>query len=148
MQRERLGLDAVVRVDRAAAQPSLEEVDLRARHARSTACAGSRTARARPAPSQAKRSRPSSARPNGVCGEPRPHRDRERDAEPPSPVSSGARQRSSEGQTTAIRSGAVPAANEAEDLLRDELERRARARALEEANGALERRRLRGAVDE
>ena len=56
----------------------------------------------------------------------------------PNAVSSGARRRSTRGQTSAISSGGVPAADQRQQLLADELERPARAGALEEANRAVE----------
>ena len=65
----------------------------------------------------------------------------------PNAVSIDARERSSEGQTIAISSGAVPSRDEIEDGLGDELERRTATGSLEEANRAVERHR-RGAVVE
>ena len=56
----------------------------------------------------------------------------------PKAVSTGARQRSSDGQTSATCSGSVPLAQQVEHLFADELERAAHARALEEADRTLE----------
>ncbi len=66
----------------------------------------------------------------------------------PKAVSSGACRRSTDGQTMPIRSGGRAAADQLEDLLADELQRAARAGALEEANRALDRRRGRRRVGE
>ena len=55
-----------------------------------------------------------------------------------SAVSTGARQRSSEGTTTAISSERGACVRQLPDLLRDELERAPAARPLEEAERALE----------
>ena len=66
----------------------------------------------------------------------------------PSAVSSCARTRSTLGQTTRISSGFVPAADELQDLVGDELERAARAGSFEETDRAVERRPRRGPVGE
>ena len=114
---------------------------------RRTACGGRRRARggcrcsrrsgaARAAPART-RSTPSRGRASIATGTP----------SAPKAVSIDARERSSDGQTIAISSGASAVADELEHGLGDELERGTAAGSLEEANRAVERGR-RGAVVE
>ena len=57
-----------------------------------------------------------------------------------SALSSGARQRSTDSQTTATRSGAIPPRRSARELAREQLDGSACSRSFEEANRAVERR--------
>ena len=89
-------------------------------------------------PSHAKRSRATSAWPNGVCASRmRPSRPYGIPSEP-NAVSSGARRRSSDGQTTPIARAPCPRRG-GRGSPPDQLERAARAGAFEEPDRALER---------
>ena len=134
-ERERLGLDAIVRVDRASAQAALEEVRLRTRHA------GVRGAQeavelAAPAaePDEAEQAEQRAA--ERRLRQPRPRGDGDRNAERAEPGlerRAPALERGTDDRDL-LRRG--PAADQREHLLADELQRRARAGAFEEAHCA------------
>ena len=147
MQRERLGLHAVVGVDRAAAQTSLEKVRLRARHARIR-----RTEEAvELAPAAAQPDEPEQTQERAAEGrlrQPRPRRHRDGNAERAEPGlerRAPALERRTDDRDL-LRGGAGP--YERQDLATDELERRPRSRALEEAHCASRLRLLRRRVVE
>ena len=126
--------------DRAASQAALDEVD------RSTLQARERRAKEREevaaAARRATRSAESRAthRPSGVSPRRRAARPRTGTCSCANAASSGARHRSTDSQTTATRSGAVPPRSECGDLAREELGRSARPCRFEEADRSVERR--------
>ena len=136
-------LDARRRVDRAPAQPALDEVDRRARprpeYGERRNAKSSRRPAVEPRVAQELQQRMAERR----RAEPRAAtRPRTGCRAPPSTVSSGARQRSSDGATSAISLGATPAADEARAAPR----RRARAcRARRRPRRSGRRRRARAA---
>ena len=99
-------------------------------------------------PSQAKRSSASSAWPNGVRASGSPPSIAYGMPSVPNAVSSGARPRSTLGHDDADALRRRAGAEQREELLADELERAARPRALEEADGAVERPRVAARVGE
>ena len=142
-QLHRLLLDPRRIGDRAAAQPSLDEVGAAAREPREARAeearrdAGASRRARRSGAGRGARGRTASGR-AGRCPRSRTGSRARRTT-----VSSGAAARARRyGQTTAISSARRPGAEQVEDLLADELERAARAGRLEEANRPVERRRI------
>ena len=147
VERERLGLDAIVRVDRPSAQPAFEEVRLRTRHA------GVRRAQeavelSAPAaePHEAEQAEQRAA--ERCLRQPRPRSDGDRNterAEPGFERRAPALERGTDDRDLLRRR---PAADQGEHLLADELQRRARSGAFEEAHRSAGGRRFADVVDE
>ena len=131
-------LDARGRVDRASAQAALDVVDGRAREAgvrRAQEREELAAARVRPRVAQQLQQRVPERR---RCRAARATRPRTGRRAPPSTVSSGARQRVERRRDERDLLGGGAGAEQLEQLVADELERAARAGALEEAHGAVE----------
>ena len=147
VQRERLGLDAVVRVDRAAAKTALEEVRLRPRH--SGVRRAQEAVELAPAAAEPDEAEQADERaPERRLRKSRPRCDRNGDAkraEPGLERRAPAVQRGTDDRDL-LRRSAGP--HEREDLAADQLERRPGAGALEEADGAARLRLLRRLVTE